>query len=297
MASLRVDPAIAGTRFRPFEFGWDWRTTQLLARAAGASLDDPRDAPLLLPGATRPGHPMIPFNGALLARNRAEVMDVLIGGYDNWQAVGRWGSARMSFRAPIPGAGSGRVECAISEVGATSKGHATVGFSFSVFDRETNDLLVDGWMLLFLLDCAPAGAGKLEAPTRALPQRDPDLVVPHPTPANTTLDWALAADDWNATHFATRGPNPAPLIHGPRNLSLVLHDAARAFLDGHLEKITAVDLGSLPSPHFCGECTETSLWRGDDGALRARLVVPGAARRDGAAGDKVLLDKIEIATS
>jgi hypothetical protein len=295
MSVPRVDPAIAGTRFRPYEFAWQWRTTQLLARAAGASVDEPRDLPLLLPGAPRPGHPMIPFNGALLARNRNEVMDTLIGGYDNWQKVGRWGAARLRFAAAIPAAGRGRVECAIGEVGATSKGHATVGFSFSVFDGDTEALLVDGWMLLFLLDCAPRGAGKLAVPGRSLPERSPDTVVAHATPANTTVDWAFAAEDWNATHFATQAPNPAPLVHGPRNLSLLLHDAARAFLDGHLEEISVVDLGSLPAPHFTGERTETHLWR-DGGVIQARLIVPVAARRDGGSGDKVLLDKVEIET-
>jgi len=284
MSVLQVDPGIAGSRFSPFEFAWEWRTTQLLARAAGATVDEPRDLPLLLPGAQRPGHPMIPFNGALLARNRDEVMGALIGGYDNWQKVGRWGGARLRYAAAIPAAGRGRVECAIGEVGGTSKGHATVGFTFSVYDGDTAALLVEGWMLLFLLGCAPPGAGKLAAVGRNPPQRAADV------------DWAFATEDWNTTHFATQPPNPAPLVHGPRNLSVVLHDAARAFFDGRLERITTVELGSLPAPHFTGEDTETHLWRADDG-VHARLVVPAAARRDGTGGDKVLLDKVAIATA
>ncbi len=237
---------------------------------------------------------MIPFNGALLARNRAEVMDRLIGGYENWQAVGRWGSARLAFHGAIPAAGSGRVESSLSEVGATSKGHATVGFSFQVDDRATGRRLADGWMLLFLLGCAPRGVGKLEPSQLAMPDGGPDAVVRHATPVNTTLDWALPTGDWNATHFTAQKNNPAPLVHGPRNLALVLHDAARLYAGGHLERIVSIDLGSLPAPHFPGEMTETHLWRSASGKILCRLVVPRAARRDGDTADKVVLDRLAL---
>jgi hypothetical protein len=294
MSRLKVDPGIVGCRFSDCDFSWDWQTTQLIARAAGASLDDERDRRTLLPGGDSPGHLMIPFNGALLARNRPEVMDRLIGGYDNWQDVGRWGAGNIAFRAPVPRCGRGRVGCGFTDLGATSKGHALARFSFEVDDAESGTRLADGWMLLFLLDCAPPGAGKLAAPRTAMPERPADHVIVHPTSANVPFDWAMPSDDWNTTHFEAKSGNPAPLVHGTRNMALTLQDAARIFADGHLERIREITLGSLPAPHFPGEATQTRFWREAGDRILGCLAVPGESRIDGGDDDKVVIDQITM---
>jgi hypothetical protein len=294
-AGRRVDPAIAGTRFEPYEFAWDWSMTQLIARAAGCSVADDLDRPLMLPDSDRPGHPLILFNGALLARNRAEVMDRLIGGYDIWKRVGRWGSAYMRFHGSLVRRGRARVRCGFTEVGGTSKGHALVRFAFTVEESETGRELAAGWMLLFLLGCAPEGAARLASAAVPMPERAPDAILAHDTPVNATFDWAMASGDWNPTHFERQAENPAPLVHGPRNMALVLHDAARTYAGGHLERVRAIALGTIPAPHYPGEDTETRFWRDGDGRILARLVVPAAARIDGGAADKVVIDQLEIA--
>jgi hypothetical protein len=294
MTTLRVDPGIAGSRFRPYEFAWTWETSQQIARAAGCSIDDPLDRPYMLHGSKRPGHLMIPFNGAILARNRPEVMERLIGGYDNWQNVGRWGSASLAFRSEVPRAGRGRVGCGFTEVGATSKGHALVRFAFEVDDADSGARLADGTMLLFLLGCGHEGGGRVASRSIAIPARAPDLVVRHETPLNVTFDWAMPSEDWNTTHFETKAGNPAPLVHGPRNMALLLHDAARAFAAGELERVKEITLGSIPAPHYPREPTETRLWREEDGRVVGRLVVPAAGRIDGGTGDKVVIDQVEI---
>lgn len=294
MTTVKVDPAIAGARFSPHEFAWTWETSQQIARAAGCSIEDPLDRPHMLRGSNRPGHPMIPFNGAILARNRPEVMERLIGGYDNWQNVGRWGSASVAFRATVPRSGRGRVGSGFTEVGATSKGHALVRFAFEVDDAESGTRLADGTMLLFLLGCAPENAGRVAASVVAIPERAPDLVVRHETPANVTFDWAMPSEDWNTTHFDRKTGNPAPLVHGPRNMALLLHDAARAFAGGALQRVTQIALGSIPAPHYPREPTETLFWQENGDRLVARLVVPAAGRIDGGAGEKVVIDQVEI---
>ena len=293
-AVRRVDPAIAGTRFTPYEFAWDWTTAQLIARAAGCSIADDLDRPLLAPDSERPGHPLILFNGALLARNRAEVMERLIGGYDAWKQVGRWGSAYMRFHGPLARTGRGRVRSEFTDVGGTSKGHALVRFAFVVEEAGSGQALADGWMLLFLLGCAPENATRLASPHVAMPDRAPDMARTHDTPVNVTFDWAMASADWNPTHFDRQAGNPAPLVHGPRNMALVLHDAARAFAGGRIERVREITLGTIPAPHFPGERTESRFWQESAGRILARLVVPAAARLDGGTGEKIVIDQIEI---
>jgi acyl dehydratase len=290
----RVDPAIAGTRFEPYDFAWDWTTAQLIARAAGCSIADDLDRPLLAPDSMRPGHPLILFNGALLARNRAQVMERLIGSYDAWKRVGRWGSAFMRFHGPLGRTGRGRVRCGFTDVGGTSKGHALVRFGFAVEDADSRQPLADGWMLLFLLGCAPENAARLASPHVALPARAPDAVLTHDTPVNVTFDWAMASGDWNPTHFDRQAGNPAPLVHGPRNMALILHDAARTFAGGRIQCVREITLGTIPAPHFPGERTESRFWRESAGRILARLVVPAAARLDGGTGEKIVIDQIEI---
>ena len=293
MAEMKVPVGIVGTEFSEFEFAWTWETSQLLARATGCSIRDERDAPRLAKNSDAPGHPMVPFNGALLARNRDEVMDQLIGGYANWQQVGRWGSGGAKFFGAIPQSGSGRVSSRITEVGGTSKGHALVRFNFEVDDAASGGRLLEGWMLLFLLGCAPEGAAALNAPRIAIPERAPDEVVAHDTPLNVTFDWAVPSGDWNTTHFIQQAGNPAPLTHGPRNMGLVLSDAARTFAEGDVSKLAEVTIGSLPAPHYPPEPTETRFWNEGD-RIFGRLVVPAAGRIDGGEGDKVCIDQIEL---
>ena len=173
MTEMKVSVDIAGTAFSDFEFEWTWQTSQLLSRATGASIREPLDLPHLSKSSEAPAHPMVPFNGALLARNRDEVMDQLIGGYANWQQVGRWGSGGAKFLAPVGQSGRGRVTSRITEVGGTSKGHALVRFAFEVQEATSGAPLLEGWMLLFLLGCAPEGAGALaarESPSRSVPR-------------------------------------------------------------------------------------------------------------------------------
>jgi hypothetical protein len=295
MSEWKLGPEVAGTEFSPHDFSWTWPDSQLIARAAGCSIDDPLDRPSLLRDSTRPGHPMIAFNGALLARNREEVMRTLCGGYERWQQVGRWGAAFLRFAAGLPRSGRGRVSCRFTEVGGTSKGHALARFAFEVDDAATGARLADGWMLLFLLGCGSEALGRLASPRIEIPERTPDFVVSHETPANVTFDWAMPSDDWNATHFEIRPGNPAPLVHGPRNLAMVLHDAARLLAGGGPERVREITLGSLAAPHYPREATETRLWKAGDRLLLARLVVPAPARLDGGAGEKVVIDQIEIA--
>jgi hypothetical protein len=293
MSDPKVPLNIVGTTFSEYEFEWTWETSQLLARATGCSIRDERDVPRLSKSSTAAGDPMVPFNGALLARNRDEVMDQLIGGYATWQRVGRWGSGGAKYFGAVPQAGRGRVSSRISELGATSKGHALVRFNFEVEDLGSGSPLLEGWMLLFLLGCAPDGAGTISAPRIAMPERPADLVVAHETPVNTTFDWAVPSADWNTTHFIQQEGNPAPLTHGPRNMGLVLQDAARAFAGSDVSKLKEVTIGSLPAPHYPPEPTETRFWTEGDRVL-GRLVVPAAARIDGGEGDKVCIDQVEI---
>ena len=293
MAEMKVPLGIAGTEFSPFEFVWTWETSQLLARATGCSIRDEHDFLRMTKSSEAPGHPMVPFNGALLARNRDEVMDQLIGGYSNWQQVGRWGSGGAKFFGAIPQSGSGRVRSRITEVGGTSKGHALVRFNFEVDDALSGSHLLEGWMLLFLLGCAPDDAAGLSAPRIAIPERPPDEVIAHDTPLNVTFDWAVPSGDWNTTHFIQQPGNPAPLTHGPRNMGLVLSDAARTYADGDVSKLEEVTIGSLPAPHYPPEPTETRFWN-EDGRVLGRLVVPAAERIDGGDGDKVCIDQIEL---
>ncbi len=293
MADPKVSLEIVGTSFSDYEFEWDWRTTQLLSRACGASIRDQRDLRSLMNVSDGAGHPMVPFNGALLARNRDEVMDQLIGGYATWQKVGRWGSGGAKFFGAVPQSGRGRVSSRITEVGGTSKGHALVRFNFEVADAASGAQLLEGWMLLFLLGCAPDDAGALAAPRIAIPDRAPDEVVARETPVNVTFDWAVPSGDWNTTHFIQQEGNPAPLTHGPRNMGLVLQDASRVFANGDLSKLKEVTIGSLPAPHYPPEPTETRFWNEGDRIL-GRLVVPAAGRIDGGEGDKTCIDQIEL---
>lgn len=293
MSDLKVPLDIAGTTFSEFEFEWNWQTSQLLSRATGCSIREELDFPHLMSTSEAAGHPMVPFNGALLARNRDEVMDRLIGGYANWQKVGRWGSGAARFLTPVPQAGRGRVRSHISELGATSKGHALVRFNFEVHDAESGGPLLDGWMLLFALGCAPEGAGVLTPPRVAMPDREPDEVVAHETDVNVTFDWAVPSADWNTTHFIRQEGNPAPLTHGPRNMGLVLQDACRVFAAGQVDRLKEVTIGSLPAPHYPPEPTETRFWNDGDRVL-GRLVVPAAGRIGGGEGDKVCIDQVEL---
>ncbi|MGE0598793.1 MAG: hypothetical protein AB7J35_03070 [Dehalococcoidia bacterium] len=293
MVDAKVPLGIVGTEFSPYEFGWDWQTSQLLARATGGSVRDERDFPRMFSTPGTAGHPMIPFNGALLARNRDEVMDQLIGGYATWQQVGRWGSGGAKWFKPVPVSGRAKVASRISELGGTSKGHALVRFNFEVSDASDGSALLEGWMLLFLLGCAPEGVGSLAAPRITVPDRAADHVVEHDTPVNTTFDWAVPSADWNTTHFILQEGNPAPLTHGPRNMGLVISDAARTFANGDASKLKEVTIGSLPAPHYPPEPTETRFWNQGDRVL-GRLVVPAAARIDGGEGDKVCIDQVEL---
>jgi hypothetical protein len=293
MTDLTVPLDIAGTAFSDFEFEWDWQTSQLLARATGCSIRDERDLPCLMNKSDSAGHPMVPFNGALLARNRDEVMDRLIGGYANWQQVGRWGSGGARFLAPVAQSGRGQVKSHISELGATSKGHALVRFNFEVHDATTGAAMLDGWMLMFLLGCAPKGAGAITPPRIAMPDREADEVVVHDTPVNVTFDWAVPSGDWNTTHFIQQAGNPAPLTHGPRNMGLVIQDACRAFAGGRVDRLKEITIGSLPAPHYPPEPTETRFWREGDRIL-GRLVVPANERIDGGEGEKTCIDQVEL---
>ncbi len=293
MSEPKVPLDIVGTSFSEYDFAWTWETSQLLARATGCSIRDDRDVPRLTKTSSAAGHPMVPFNGALLARNRDEVMDRLIGGYAAWQKVGRWGSGGAKWFKPVPQSGKGRVSSRISELGATSKGHALVRFNFEVNDASDGSPLLEGWMLMFLLGCAPDGAGAITPPRIAIPERSPDEVVAHDTPVNTTFDWAVPSGDWNTTHFVQQEGNPAPLTHGPRNMGLVLSDAARTFANGEVSKLKEITIGSLPAPHYPPEPTETRFWNESDRIL-ARLVVPAADRIDGGEGDKVCIDQVEL---
>jgi|GEM_PF-4591108 len=292
MTELKVPLDIVGATFSDYEFEWTWETSQLLARATGCSIRDERDIPRMHRTSDAPGHPMLPFNGALLARNRDEVMDRLIGGYANWQQVGRWGSGAAKFAKPIPQSGRGRVSSRITELGATSKGHALVRFNFEVDDTAGGRLL-EGWMLLFLLGCAPEGAGAISPPRVAIPERAPDEVVAHDTPVNVTFDWAVPSGDWNTTHFIQQEGNPAPLTHGPRNMGLVISDACRVFAGGDVSQLKEITIASLPAPHYPPEPTETRFWR-EGGNILGRLVVPAAGRIDGGTGEKVCIDGIEL---
>lgn len=294
MADAKVDPAIAGKRFSDFEFSWDWSTTQLIVRATGGSVTSELDSPWMMRDSDRPAHPMILFNGALVARNREEVMKALIGGYDVWQDVGRWGSGHAEFKGAIPQSGSARVGCGFTEVGGTSKGHALVRFNFEVDDVASGNRLMDGWMLLFLLGCAPENPGKISPPRIAMPERAPDKTLPHETAVDVTFDWAMPSGDWNSTHFVTKGTNPAPLVHGPRNMALVMQDAGRAFAAGRVDRVRKITLGSMPAPHYPPEPTETRFWDEGNGRVLGRLVVPAGGRTDGGEGDKVVIDQIDI---
>ena len=294
MADNKVDPGVLDKELSAFEFEWDWPATQQITRATGGEITDSNDAPWLMRDSESPGHPMILFNAALVARNRDEAMDALIGGYSIWQDVGRWGSGHAAIKGKIPRTGKGRVNSRFTEIGGTSKGHALVRFVFEIDDDTSGERLMDGWMLLFLLGCAPEGAGKLSPPRIAVPERAPDHVVEHDTPTNVTFDWALPSGDWNSTHFVTKGTNPAPLVHGPRNMGLVMHDAATAFVSGRVDRISQITLGSMPAPHYPPEKTETRFWDDGDGRALGRLVVPAASRIDGGKGDKVVIDQIEI---
>ncbi len=294
MADAKVDPAIAGKRFSDFEFSWEWPTTQQIVRATGGSVTNEVDAPWMMRDSDRPAHPMILFNGALVARNREEVMKALIGGYSTWQDVGRWGSGHAEFKGAIPQSGSARVSCGFTEVGGTSKGHALVRFNFEVDDSASGERLMEGWMLLFLLGCAPENPGKISPPRIAMPDRAADKTVARETEVDVTFDWAMPSGDWNSTHFVTKGSNPAPLVHGPRNMALVMQDAARSFSEGRVDRIRSITLGSMPAPHYPPEPTETRFWDEGNGRILGRLVVPAANRIDGGEGDKVVIDQIEI---
>jgi hypothetical protein len=293
MSDPKVSLDIVGTTFSDYEFDWNWQTTQLLARACGASIREERDLRCLMNVSDGAAHPMVPFNGALLARNRDEVMDQLIGGYATWQKVGRWGSGGAKFFGAIPQSGRGRVSSRITEVGGTSKGHALVRFNFEVADAASGAQLLEGWMLLFLLGCAPEGAGALAAPRIAIPERPADEVAAHDTPVNVTFDWAVPSGDWNTTHFIQQEGNPAPLTHGPRNMGLVLQDASRVFAGGDISKLKEVTIGSLPAPHYPPDPTETRFWN-EGGRILGRLIVPAAGRIDGGEGDKVCIDQVEL---
>lgn len=293
MADLKVPTDVVGTTFSEFEFEWTWQTSQLLSRATGCSIREERDMPRLMNHSQAAAHPMIPFNGALLARNRDEVMDQLIGGYANWQQVGRWGSGGAKFFGAVPQSGRGRVSSRISELGATSKGHALVRFNFEVHDAANGAQLLEGWMLLFLLGCGPEGVGALSPPRITIPDREADEVVVHDTPVNVTFDWAVPSGDWNTTHFIQQPGNPAPLTHGPRNMGLILQDACRLFAGGQVDRLKEVTIGSLPAPHYPPEPTQTRFWTEDDRVF-GRLVVPAAGRIDGGEGDKVCIDQVEL---
>lgn len=292
MEELKVPLDIVGATFSEYEFAWTWETSQLLSRATGCSIKDFHDYPHLAPVSDAAGHPMVPFNGALLARNRDEVMDRLIGGYANWQQVGRWGSGAAKFSKPVPQSGRGRVSSRISELGATSKGHALVRFEFEVDDLAGGRLL-EGWMLLFLLGCAPEGAGTISPPRVSIPDREADEIQSHNTPLNVTFDWAVPSGDWNTTHFVQQEGNPAPLTHGPRNMGLVIADACRMYADGDFSKLKEITIGSLPAPHYPPEATVTRFWEEGDRIL-ARLVVPAGSRIDGGEGEKICIDGIEL---
>jgi hypothetical protein len=293
MPDLKVPASIVGATFSEYEFEWTWQTSQLLSRATGNSIKDYYDYHHLVPVSESAGHPMVPFNGALLARNRDEVMDQLIGGYANWQQVGRWGSGGAKFLAPVPQAGRGRVASRITELGGTSKGHALVRFNFEVDDANTGQRLLEGWMLLFLLGCAPDNARAISPPRITIPDREEDEIQTHSTPLNVTFDWAVPSGDWNTTHFIQQEGNPAPLTHGPRNMGLVLEDACRMFAKGDRTRLKEVTIGSLPAPHYPPETTVTRFWKEADRIL-ARLVVPAGERRDGGEGDKVCIDQVEL---
>lgn len=293
MTDLKVPLDIAGTAFSDFEFTWSWQTSQLLSRATGCSIREERDLPCLMNASDGAGHPMVPFNGALLARNRDEVMDQLIGGYANWQQVGRWGSGGAKWFKPVPQSGRGRVSSRISELGGTSKGHALVRFNFKVNDAADGSPLLEGWMLMFLLGCAPEGAGAITPPRIAMPGQEADEVVAHDTDVNVTFDWAVPSGDWNTTHFVQQQGNPAPLTHGPRNMGLVIQDGCRVFAGGRVDRLKEITIGSLPAPHYPPEPTETRFWREGERIL-GRLVVPAAGRIDGGEGDKVCIDQVEL---
>lgn len=293
MTDLKVPLDIAGTAFSDFEFTWSWQTSQLLSRATGCSIREERDLPRLMNASDGAGHPMVPFNGALLARNRDEVMDQLIGGYANWQQVGRWGSGGAKWFKPVPQSGRGRVSSRISEFGGTSKGHALVRFNFEVNDAADGSPLLEGWMLMFLLGCAPERAGAITPPRIAMPGQEADEVVAHDTDVNVTFDWAVPSGDWNTTHFVQQAGNPAPLTHGPRNMGLVIQDACRVFAGGRVDRLKEITIGSLPAPHYPPEPTETRFWREGERIL-GRLVVPAAGRIDGGEGDKVCIDQVEL---
>ena len=272
MATPKVDPKIAGTKFSAHEFAWDWKTSQLLARATGCSIRDELDRPSMLKDSDRPGHLMIPFNGALAARNRAEVMDRLIGGYDVWQDVGRWGSGGAKFLGAVPRSGRGRVGCGFTEVGATSKGHALVRFTFEVDDADSGQRLMEGWMLLFLLGCGSEDAGKLNPPRIAMPERAPDQVVEHQTPVNVTFDWAVPSEDWNTHPLRDQGDEPGAAgaraaQHGPGAAGRRAHihrrqaragqgDHARqptgASLPARADADTLLERGRRPRPRTAG---------------------------------------------
>jgi hypothetical protein len=208
--------------------------------------------------------------------------------------VGRWGSGALRFAAAVPREGCARVTSAFGEIGATAKGHAIVRFTFVVDDADSGQRLAEGFMLLFLLDCAPPSAGKLRSPRATVPEGAPGATIPHDTPHNVTFDWAMASGDWNSTHFEAQAGHPAPLVHGPRNMALVLHDVTRCFTAGALDQVRAITLGTMPAPHFPTERTETHFWRAADDRVLGRLVVPATARIDGGAGDKIVIDNIEI---
>lgn len=288
-----VSPSLAGRRFSPFPFSWCWTESQLIARATGGCITDPRDRPRMMPDTGRPAHPMVFFNAALRARNRPEVMESLIGGYEAWQKVGRWGAAECRF-VPAPGSGRGVVESWIGAVGRTSKGHATVRFEFRAVADGSGEVLAEGNMLLFLLGRGAPDAPRLPVPAVSLPPTPPETGTHHCCSPNVSFDWAMASGDWNRIHFEAAPGAPAPLAHGPRNVALVISDVARALCGGEPSAVREVRVARLPAPHYLGEPTRTEIWPLEATRAVARLVVPAASRIDGGEGDKVVIDGVHL---
>ncbi|QTI69927.1 MaoC/PaaZ C-terminal domain-containing protein [Gordonia polyisoprenivorans] len=266
-----IDVEAVGRSVGPVEESWTTRDCLLYALGVGAGSVD-ATAELDLTTECSEGAPLqvLPTFAVVVAARLRRIYAQL-GELDFTRIV--HGSQEVQLMATLPPEGS--VLLTTEVTGLHDKGSdALIELATSGVDPRTGEPVFRSVSTLFVKGAGGWGGGRGPAGPEAVPDREPDVVVPMETRADQALLYRLSGD-LNPLHtdpvFARRAGFQVPILHGLCTYGFTGRALMHAFCDSDASRFHGMS-ARFSRPVIPGDRLDVHLWRQGAGVARFRTV-------------------------
>ena len=266
-----IDVEAVGRSVGPIEESWSTKDCLLYALGVGAGSVDVT-AELDLTTECSEGAPLqvLPTYAVVVAARLRQIYAQL-GELDFTKIV--HGSQEIRFRATLPANGS--VLLTTEVAGLHDKGRdALIELSTSAVDPTSGREAFRSVSTLFVKGAGGWGGERGPEGPEAVPERDPDLVVPMATRHDQALIYRLSGD-MNPLHadpaFARRAGFEAPILHGLCTYGFTGRALLHALCDSDASRLHGMS-ARFSRPVEPGDGLEVQVWHVGNGVARFRTL-------------------------